>query len=150
MPTNSTPQQTQFELIEVRAARPLHGFIAHVEFTDGTARDIDLEPYLHGPIFEPIRTNLKMFRAMRIEGGTIAWANEADIAPETLYYGDQDPPWAKSAKKSEPKSKHTRSSSSKSATPNKRQQKERKPRNRTKAVKVQVRAKPRISPADRN
>lgn len=84
-----------FELVEVRDAKPLDGFNAHVIFTDGTERDIDLGKYLHGPVFEPIRNDPKLFRAMRIDGGTIAWSNEADIAPETLYYGDEDPPWEK-------------------------------------------------------
>ena len=26
-------------------------------FSDGTERDVNLEPYLHGPIFAPIRTD---------------------------------------------------------------------------------------------
>lgn len=147
--TKRAPKPKHFELIEVRDARALQGFMAHVIFTDETERDIDLEPYLHGPIFEPIRTNPKIFRAMRVEGGTIAWANEADIAPETLYYGEQDPPWIKAPKKTQPKSKHSPSGESKTAKNNERIPKGRKPRTRTKATKVQVRAKPRVESADR-
>jgi hypothetical protein len=44
-------------------------------------------PYLHGPIFEPMRRNLAVFRAMKVEGGTITWDNGADIDPDVLYYG---------------------------------------------------------------
>lgn len=58
-----------------------------VDFDNGTRREIDLEPYLHGPIFEPIRDNPVLFRSMKIEGGTIAWPSGADIDPDVLYYG---------------------------------------------------------------
>ena len=50
-------------------------------------REIDLDPYLWGPVFEPLRADPKLFRAVRIypQGETIYWPNGADIAPETLY-----------------------------------------------------------------
>lgn len=84
-----------FELIVVREVKPLDGFRAHFVFTDDTERDIDLEQYLEGPVFEPIRNDPELFRNMFVEGGTITWPGEVDIAPETLYYGDEDPPWVK-------------------------------------------------------
>ena len=89
---------TYTELVHVSAVRPLDGFRAHVTFTDGSERDIDLEPYLHGPVFEPIRNDPQLFRAMRVEGGTITWPDEVDIAPETLYY-EGAPPWAETAER---------------------------------------------------
>jgi hypothetical protein len=54
--------------------------------------DIDLEPYLHGPIFEPIRKDSSVFRSVTVKGGTIAWDNGADIDPDVLYY-DLKPAW---------------------------------------------------------
>ena len=58
-----------------------------VAFTDGTIREINLEPYLYGPIFEPIRNDPAFFRSMYVENETITWPNGADIDPDVLYYG---------------------------------------------------------------
>ena len=83
------------ELIGVRSVKPLDGFRVHLVFTDATERDVDLEPYLWGPIFEPIRNDPKIFATVFVDpiGQTLAWPNDADIAPETLYYNG-NPPWA--------------------------------------------------------
>ena len=78
--------------VRVRKATPLENFEMLIEFEDGLQKEIDLEPFLHGQIFEPIRNNPKMFQDVRIEGGTIAWANGADIDPEVLYY-NLKPAW---------------------------------------------------------
>ena len=82
--------------VRVRVAEPLEGFRARVTFENGTQRVINLEPYLRGPIFEPIRTDPAKFQAMKIEGGTIAWENGADIDPDVLYY-NLKPAWMERA-----------------------------------------------------
>jgi hypothetical protein len=64
----------------------------HLEFEDGSQRIVDLGPFLHGPIFEPIRNNRQLFCTGKIEGGTIAWPGGADIDPDVLYY-DLKPAW---------------------------------------------------------
>ena len=74
-------------LVRVRAVEPLGRFRVRLEFEDDTHKELDLEPYLHGPVFEPIRSDPAMFRCMKVEGGTIAWDNGADIDPDVLYYG---------------------------------------------------------------
>jgi hypothetical protein len=79
-------------LVRVRAVQPLEGFRVRLEFEDGTQKEIDLELYLHGPIFEPIRSDPAVFRSVKVEGGTIAWDNGADIDPDVLYY-DLKPAW---------------------------------------------------------
>lgn len=83
-------------LVRVQSVEPLGGHQVLVVFQDGTRREIDLEPYLHGPIFEPIRNDPARFRAMKIQGGTIAWDNGADIDPDVLYY-DLTPAWMEEA-----------------------------------------------------
>ncbi len=98
MPTPVQGKNT--ELVGVRSVRVLTGFHVQVEFTDGTRRDIDLEPFLWGPVFEPIRNDPQVFASLRVDevGKTICWPNGADIAPETLYYGDQPAPWEMESK----------------------------------------------------
>jgi hypothetical protein len=61
------------------------GYVFRVAFDDGASGDVDFSDCLDlGTVFLPLR-DLSYFRQARIEGGTIAWPNGADIAPETLY-----------------------------------------------------------------
>ena len=60
------------------------GFRVYVFFNDSTENTIDFEPWLVGPVFEPLRDPV-YFQRFFIDGGTVIWPNGADIAPETLY-----------------------------------------------------------------
>ncbi|MAT97014.1 MAG: molybdopterin-guanine dinucleotide biosynthesis protein MobA [Anaerolineaceae bacterium] len=84
--------------VRVEKAEPLVEFRMRVFFEDGTVKEIDLEKYLRGPIFEPVRKNRAVFQNVQIEGGTIAWPNGADIDPDVLYY-DLTPAWMEKAEK---------------------------------------------------
>ena len=83
------------KLVRIKSVKPLQQFVVDLEFTDGTYREVNLEPFLRGKIFEPLRNNLSAFRAMKVDEkmGTIVWENGADIDPDVLYYGLQ-PAWA--------------------------------------------------------
>jgi len=83
--------------VRVRAVESLQDFRVRLEFTDGTTKEIDLERYLHGPIFEPIRNDPKMFRSVKVDPrmGTLVWDNGADIDPDVLYK-DLTPAWMES------------------------------------------------------
>jgi hypothetical protein len=56
----------------------------HLAFNDGVENTVDFEPWLEGPVFEPLRDQ-GYFQRFFLEGGTVAWPNGADIAPETLH-----------------------------------------------------------------
>ena len=86
-------------LVRIRTVEPLGGYKVRLGFEDGTEKDVDLAPYLHGPVFEPIQRDPAVFRSVKVEGGTIAWPNGADIDPDVLYYG-LTPAWMETEKKS--------------------------------------------------
>jgi hypothetical protein len=73
-------------LVRIQAVEPLEGFNVRLTFQDGTIKEIDLDPYLRGPIFEPIRHAPEVFRAVHVVGSTIGWESGADIDPDVLYY----------------------------------------------------------------
>lgn len=74
-----------WEFNEVISVEYRTGYIYHVVFDDGSEGDVDFSEYLgRGQVFEALREPA-FFKQARIEGGTIAWPNGADIAPETLY-----------------------------------------------------------------
>ncbi len=82
------------KLIRIRSVKPLENFVVHLEFTDGTSRDVNLEPFLRGKMFEPLRTNADIFRSVKVDdrNGTIIWENGADIDPDVLYH-ELKPAW---------------------------------------------------------
>lgn len=59
-------------------------FRIHLVFNDGVEATLDCEPWLQGPIFEPLR-DPRYFSRLFVEAGAVVWPNGADIAPETLY-----------------------------------------------------------------
>lgn len=126
------------KLPTVTAVRALEPFRVHVTFADGFEREIDLEPELWGPVFEPIRNDPGYFRQVFVNGGTIAWPNEADFAPETLYYWGQPIPWMVEYEEKQKKKKA-------------RQLRERVARKTTTKVRAVAKAKsPKIAPVKSN
>lgn len=70
---------------DLRSARHVRDYVVHLEFDDGLEGNVDLSSYLgKGPIFAPL-AELSYFKQFNSEGGTLAWPNGADIAPERLY-----------------------------------------------------------------
>lgn len=71
-------------LPEVNRAKRVSGFIIAMRFNDGTEKHVDISQWFKGPVFKPLK-NPRFFAKFFVEGGTLAWPNGVDIAPETLY-----------------------------------------------------------------
>lgn len=82
-------------MIRVESVAPLEGYRLRIGFTDGTERVVDVERYLRGPVFEPIKRDRLVFEAVTVDAdlGTVVWPNGADIDPGVLY-GRYQPAWA--------------------------------------------------------
>lgn len=74
-----------WQLNDVKKIQYIHDYVYCVEFDDGMKGEIDFSSYIkRAGIFSSLKDK-KLFSAARIEGGTIAWPNGADVAPESLY-----------------------------------------------------------------
>ena len=76
-------------LVRAKSVKPLHHFIVQVVFENGEVRDIDLEKYLKGFVFEAIHTNVELFQSVKVEDGALTWNIRemiVDIDPDVLYY----------------------------------------------------------------
>jgi len=62
----------------------MDGFVIAVRFNDGTEKHVDISQWFKGPVFELLK-NPKFFAKFFVEGGTLAWPNGVDIAPEAIY-----------------------------------------------------------------
>jgi hypothetical protein len=55
-------------------------------FEDGVVKLVDLEPYLDGEVFEPLK-DIDYFKTVCVNPdiNTIVWDNDADVSPDFLY-----------------------------------------------------------------
>lgn len=69
------------------AVRVLSRYVVELTFETGEVRVLDLEPFLEGEVFEPLKADYDLFCQLRTdpEAGTVVWPNGADISPRTLY-----------------------------------------------------------------
>ena len=72
------------DVVEVRL---LEGYRVFLRFDDGAQGEIDLEPLLSpfDGVFAPLRDPARFREVFVDDGGTIAWPNGVDLAPEILY-----------------------------------------------------------------
>lgn len=77
------------EAMDITHVEVLHAHVVRLRFADGVERSIDLEPYLHGPVFAEIRHDRAVFASVEVDpdAGTIVWPSGADLAPDVLYEG---------------------------------------------------------------
>ena len=70
----------------VRAVEYTSDYMLMLTFEDGKLKLADLEPYLDGEIFEPLK-DVNYFSTVRLDSelDTIVWENGADVSPDFLY-----------------------------------------------------------------
>jgi hypothetical protein len=88
-------RKNKMKLMSVCSVELLDGYKVRLKFSDGVEKIVDLGAYLHGPIFEPVKNDIKFFRSVYVDedAGTIVWPNGADIDPNVLYYDNLRPAW---------------------------------------------------------
>jgi hypothetical protein len=64
--------------------KPADNYTVTVWFDNGEKGIFDVKPYLDYEVFQPLKEE-KMFNTVRPFIGTIQWANEADLCPDTIY-----------------------------------------------------------------
>jgi hypothetical protein len=69
---------------EVVNVKPEKDYTLHLWFTNGEEGIFDVKPYLEYEIFQALKDE-RMFNSVRPFIGTIQWANEADLCPDTVY-----------------------------------------------------------------
>ena len=73
----------------VTSVTALPGFRLHVTFVDGTAGEVELEPFLRRPeigegVFAPLR-DPEVFARARVVLGVVEWPEGPDLAPDAMY-----------------------------------------------------------------
>lgn len=65
--------------------RALDGFRLEVEFSDGLRGEVDIEPFLFGPMYEPLREPTFFEQVFVDSFGAVVWPNGADISAAGLH-----------------------------------------------------------------
>jgi hypothetical protein len=76
-------------MLRIAQVRPLNPWQVQLDLTDGSSRHVDLAPLMVGPIFDAIKADVAMWRAVSVDPdlGTIIWPNGADLDPDVLIHG---------------------------------------------------------------
>ena len=73
------------DLVTVRSAKYVSGYILELTFSDGLRSEIDFVRWIEKyPFFAPLR-DIEYFKDFKLDGWTVVWENGADVAPESLY-----------------------------------------------------------------
>ena len=78
-------------MLHVKAVEVLQGYWLRLTLSNGDVVDRDVEDLIRGGVFEPLRQRRDLFAAAFVDGSTVAWPGEVDIAPETLIWNGPEP-----------------------------------------------------------
>jgi len=68
----------------VANVKPEKDYTLRVWFKNGEEGIFDVKPFLNYEMFRPLK-DIDFFNSVRPEHGTIQWANDADLCPDTVY-----------------------------------------------------------------
>jgi len=76
----------------VTKAKYIDGYSILIVFENGETKIVNLEPYLDGEIFAPLR-DISYFKKVKVNKDidTIVWDNGADFSPDFLYEIGRNP-----------------------------------------------------------
>jgi hypothetical protein len=73
---------------DVVSVKPLADYRLEAGFATGERRLFDMRPYPAYPTFVPLADGA-LFMKAHVALGTVAWTDEVDISPDTLYLRGQ-------------------------------------------------------------
>lgn len=68
----------------VKEVYPLENYELRLIFANGEEKVFDIKPYLNTGVFKSLN-DPQLFNTVRPFLGSIAWANNIDVDPDTLY-----------------------------------------------------------------
>ncbi len=69
---------------DVVAVQALPGYTLLAQFASGEWRRFDMRALLEYPAFAPLQ-DPALFQRAHVQHGTVAWTDEIDLSPDTLY-----------------------------------------------------------------
>lgn len=69
---------------DIKEAKTLNDHKLLIKFMNDEEKIFDLKPYLHYPVFKPLK-DIKEFNDFMVEDGTIEWKCGADLSQDTFY-----------------------------------------------------------------
>ena len=74
---------------DVTHVQTLASYELLVSFADGGKRRFSMLPYLHYPAYR-ILSQPGKFALAHVSNGTVAWSDEIDMSPDTLYLAGEE------------------------------------------------------------
>ncbi len=72
-------------LMSIQNVKPLDDYKLFLQFSNGEERVFDVKPLLEKPVFSPLK-DISLFKKVHIiYDYTIAWNEDIDMCPDSLY-----------------------------------------------------------------
>jgi len=78
-------------MLRIRSVEPLDNHWIRLRLTNGDVVERNVRDLLHGPVFEPLRTDYRAFQRARVRWGTVVWPGRLDLDPDVLIWNGPAP-----------------------------------------------------------